>query len=542
MHFDGSDVGFGDDMDAVHLLPNGDLLFSPKTLDSIPGYGAVDENDIVRFSGTFGENTSGTVSPYLIGNNVGLVGEDIDAIGFAPDGRLVISLTGSFAVPGVSGKDEDLIALESGTTWAMYLDGSDVGLSDTSEEDVAGVWLDPDAGDIYLTTAGPFDVPGVSGDPSDIFVCSPQSLGETSSCTFSSYIVGSLIGLAGNEITGFHIQRGATTPNVAPTADFTHVVTDLQADFTDASTDSDGTIVGWLWNFGDSSPTSTTQNPSHSYTTAGTYSVTLTVTDDDGATGAVTLPVTVTSTSTGELIYLSPTSTVTLGGIQVKDEDLVTYDVSSGAWARYFDGSDIGFGDDMDVVHLLPNGDLLFSTKALNWIPGYGPVDENDIVRFSGNFGENTFGTVSPYLIGDNVGLAGEDIDAIGFAPDGRLVISLTGSFSVPGLSGKDEDLIVLETDGTTWSMYLDGSDVGLSDTSDEDVAGIWLDPDNGDIYLTTVGPFDVPGVSGDAAHIFVCSPRSLGETSACTFSPYIAPAPTGLGGTPITGFYVQRR
>lgn len=71
--------------------------------------------------------------------------------------------------------------------------------------------------------------------------------------------------------------------NAPPVADFTFTTTDLTADFTDASSDSDGTVASWDWNFGDGN-TSTDQNPSHTYASAGTYTVTLTVTDDDLAT------------------------------------------------------------------------------------------------------------------------------------------------------------------------------------------------------------------------------------------------------------------
>jgi PKD repeat protein len=51
--------------------------------------------------------------------------------------------------------------------------------------------------------------------------------------------------------------------------------------FTDLSTDADGTVTGWDWDFGDGG-TSTDQNPTHKYTAVGIYTVALTVTDNDG--------------------------------------------------------------------------------------------------------------------------------------------------------------------------------------------------------------------------------------------------------------------
>ncbi|MFM7509798.1 MAG: PKD domain-containing protein, partial [Actinomycetota bacterium] len=57
------------------------------------------------------------------------------------------------------------------------------------------------------------------------------------------------------------------------------------------STDADGTIIGYSWDFGDGSPLSTAANPSHLFTTAGTFDVTLTVTDDDLQTATAVVPV-----------------------------------------------------------------------------------------------------------------------------------------------------------------------------------------------------------------------------------------------------------
>ena len=86
-------------------------------------------------------------------------------------------------------------------------------------------------------------------------------------------------------------------PNVPPTASFTisptGVVTGESVFFNAAgSTDSDGTIVSYRWDFGDGS-TGTGANPSHSYSTARTFVMVLTVTDDDGATATTSNSVTV---------------------------------------------------------------------------------------------------------------------------------------------------------------------------------------------------------------------------------------------------------
>ncbi len=82
-------------------------------------------------------------------------------------------------------------------------------------------------------------------------------------------------------------------PNLPPVASFDVAVFGLDADFTDRSTDVDGTIVSHFWEFGDGA-TSTEQNPSHTYAEEGFYSATLTVTDDDGDTGDLTRQVFVT--------------------------------------------------------------------------------------------------------------------------------------------------------------------------------------------------------------------------------------------------------
>ncbi|MDX1661429.1 MAG: PKD domain-containing protein, partial [Gemmatimonadota bacterium] len=99
---------------------------------------------------------------------------------------------------------------------------------------------------------------------------------------------------------------GGGTTNSPPTASFTYTCTDLSCDFDGSgSTDSDGTIASYAWDFGDGN-TASGQTVSHTYANDGTYTVTLTVTDDDGATGSDSQDVTVSS-STADGITLSAT-------------------------------------------------------------------------------------------------------------------------------------------------------------------------------------------------------------------------------------------
>jgi len=67
--------------------------------------------------------------------------------------------------------------------------------------------------------------------------------------------------------------------------------------FTDASTTPSGTIIAWHWTFGDppsgSGNTSTEKNPIHTYTTQGTYTVTLQVTNSTQCVKDTSMQITV---------------------------------------------------------------------------------------------------------------------------------------------------------------------------------------------------------------------------------------------------------
>lgn len=93
-----------------------------------------------------------------------------------------------------------------------------------------------------------------------------------------------------------------TMSNLYPLASFTANPTSgtapLSVSFTSTSSDPDGTIVSYAWNFGDGGIGSGVTT-SHTYNTPGTYTATLSVTDDDGAMNSSQTGITVTSAGGG---------------------------------------------------------------------------------------------------------------------------------------------------------------------------------------------------------------------------------------------------
>lgn len=69
-----------------------------------------------------------------------------------------------------------------------------------------------------------------------------------------------------------------------------------------ASSDPDGAIVSYDWTFGDGG-TASGVKPTHSYSAAGTYTVTLTVTDDTGRKATATTSASIQAANTGEDLY-----------------------------------------------------------------------------------------------------------------------------------------------------------------------------------------------------------------------------------------------
>lgn len=101
-----------------------------------------------------------------------------------------------------------------------------------------------------------------------------------------------------------------------------------------------GAITGWLWNFGDGSPTSNQQNPTHSYAAAGTYTVTLSVTSAAGcqtvnniASHTITVNALPTATIAGNATVClnAPSPQITFTGANGSGPYTFTYTINNGA-------------------------------------------------------------------------------------------------------------------------------------------------------------------------------------------------------------------
>jgi murein DD-endopeptidase MepM/ murein hydrolase activator NlpD len=168
--FDGSTHGIGSlTIDAFAQVEN-EWILSFTMSASVPGITErVADSDLVKY-----DAAAEVFSMYLDGSDVGLtsLSEDIDAVDELPDGRIVISTTGSVSVPGVSGKAQDLLVFTPNSlgentagSWAMYLKGSEIGL-DRSTEDIDAVAVD--GATIYISTSGSMSAGGISAADEDV--------------------------------------------------------------------------------------------------------------------------------------------------------------------------------------------------------------------------------------------------------------------------------------------------------------------------------------------------------------------------------------
>jgi PKD repeat protein len=202
------------------------------------------------------------------------------------------------------------------------------------------------------------------------------------------------------------IVSAPPAPNSPPTASFTATPTGGTApqvvEFTANAGDSDGTIVSYDWDFGDNS-TSRLTDPSHTYTTAGTYTVTLTVTDNEGAQGSTSKTISITSAASPSFyaqINFEPKSYQTPVGYEQDSGDAFNANRGYG-WNKRVKVADrnvnadprlnsyatIPNGDPAYWSYTLPNGDYLVTLVAgsSSWFGAHSVAIEGVTVMSEGS-------------------------------------------------------------------------------------------------------------------------------------------------------------
>lgn len=160
------------------------------------------------------------------------------------------------------------------------------------------------------------------------------------------------------------------------------------------------------------------------------------------------------------------------------DQDLVLYDPVLDQATLFFDHSASGFGvDDVNALHLLPNGQIVISANGSSTIGSNGvSFDEGDLVRYDPILGTATLIFDGSAVFTD----AGENIDAVYVLDNGNLVISTTGDADIGGTSFDKSDLVEYDIGAGTASILVDGSDAdvfGSPDLTQVDAAYIRVDP-----------------------------------------------------------------
>ncbi len=166
---------------------------------------------------------------------------------------------------------------------------------------------------------------------------------------------------ADHMLTAVFTEVPDETPLEPPVASFTFSpsspkVGDAVTFDASTSSDLDGSIVSYDWEFGDGS-TGIGVNPDYSYSSTGTYTVTLTVTDDDGLTDTKTESVTVSESDEPEPDVTSPVA-VAGNDVNVKVGSTVTFvasassdDVGIVSYEWHFGDGTTGSGETLTHIY-----------------------------------------------------------------------------------------------------------------------------------------------------------------------------------------------
>ncbi|MEN8178746.1 MAG: PKD domain-containing protein [Pseudomonadota bacterium] len=258
---------------AANQIPTASFTFQCTELAcDFDGSSSNDANgSIVSYAWDFGDNTSATGAnvshTYAAGGSYSVtltVTDDAGASGSSTQTVSVTIATNPAPTASYTYQCENLVCTFNGS-------------SSTDDSKIVSYTWDFGDGSVPVTLKEPIHSYDFGTDGTyDVTLTVTDDGGATGSVTQTISVVGAVI-------------------NQAPTASFTFQCTDLACSFDGSNSDDiDGAIVSYAWNFGDGNTATTAgSSVSHTYIADGTYTVSLTVTDDAGATGSISQQVSV---------------------------------------------------------------------------------------------------------------------------------------------------------------------------------------------------------------------------------------------------------
>jgi glucose/arabinose dehydrogenase/chitodextrinase len=574
IYFDGSDVALStspaENVDALFVRESASPGVLPKLFISTSGNFAVTglsgaSEDVFGFTpSTVGSNTAGTYGPGLTfsGGLFGLAPYNLDGFRLGPVASAPVAQgTATSATAGIAPLTVSFSGAGSSNPGGGALTYSwDFGDGATgSGETISHLYATPGTYNATLTV----------------------SAGALSSTSVPILITVTAVNHAPAAVA---VATTPTSGNAPLTVSFSGT----------GSTDPDNDPLTYTWDFGDGT-TGTGATVSHTYA-AGNYNATLTVNDRGGIGGLsnTSSPIAITVAATtnlppsantdnatttqdlsviiavlsndtdpnGDQLTITSVTQGTRGTVVINPDRTLRYTPTVnylGNDTFQYTISDGKGGTATATVTVAVRGVFHFSTDTdgtvTSTLPGAPSVsfDDADIVQLS--IEANGQYQHQLYFDGSDVGLTvpNEGIDAFVILPDGSIVMSTRGAFSVPGpnsttLTGAGEDLLRFTPTSTgsntagTWSMYFDGSDVGLTGTAENiDALAVLAD---GRLLISVNGNFTVNGgVTGQDEDLIAFTPASLGATTAGTWSLYFDGSDVSLSTSPaenIDALYVR--
>jgi hypothetical protein len=177
-------------------------------------------------------------------------------------------------------------------------------------------------------------------------------------------------------------------------------------------------------------------------------------------------------------LYVSGKTAGQAGGVPFGPNDILVRNIA-GQWRKVFDGEDVGLTKPLNAFERLPDGSYLMALGSPQLLGNLGTVKPQDVVRFVPTaLGAQTAGQFEWYLRGVDAGLTTntERIDAIGRSGDGKLLLSTTGTATVPAAGGgaltiPDQGILVRQ--GSAWAVYMSGIVDGYPTFANEDIAAL---------------------------------------------------------------------